>query len=223
MTYKLVLGNKNYSSWSLRGWLLLRGFDIEFEEQVVPLYTDAFTAAKQEMAPARLVPTLIVRRAASGDDWIVWDSLAIAEFLHEQHPDAGIWPGDPQARALARSLCAEMHAGFGALRSTMPMNMRRQIAGFEASPEAQEDIARIQHLWSWASGKFGGEGPYLFGASFTAADAFFAPVASRFRTYRVKLTPASAAYVDAIHDHPAVAEFSEAAKSEPWTLDHAEL
>ena len=221
MNYKLVLGNKVYSSWSLRAWLLFKPFDIDFEHQVVPLYTDEFEKFREDRFPARQVPTLVVMREQKPT--VLWDSLSIAEFLHEQHPEAGIWPTVPTTRAIARSLCAEMHSGFKALRSTMPMNLKRAYSNFVPDADAHADIKRIFDLWHWAKSNCGGDGPYLFGEKFTAADAFFAPVASRFLTYAIALDDLSRAYADALLSHPATAEFWEDAQSETWIMAHNEF
>ena len=185
MPYTLILGNKTYSSWSLRGWLLFKPFGITFEHRVVPLHTDEFAAFQQENFPARQVPTLVVEKR--GRSITIWDSLSIAEYLHEQHTDAGIWPADNDARAAARSLCAEMHSGFTALRRTMPMNLRQHYKTFVPDAEATADIERVCALWTWAKSRWGTGGPFLFGERFTAADAFYAPVASRFRPNGVKV------------------------------------
>ena len=221
MHYKLIMGNQAYSSWSLRGWLLLRAFDIEFQHQVVPLYTPEWKQFLADHFPATTVPTLLV---GEGDDQItLWDSLAIAEFLHEQHPAAGIWPRDRQARAAARCLCAEMHSSYAALRSSMPMNVRRAYKTVRADDETRADIDRIEQLWAWFASSWGGAGPYLCGDRLSAVDAFFAPVASRFRTYNVTLDPAAQAYVDALLDHPATREFYAAGRRETWVLKQVEL
>ena len=221
MQYKLMMGNQAYSSWSLRGWLLLRAFDIDFEHEVVPLYVPGWEHFLADHHPANTVPTLL---ADGGEGQItIWDSLAIAEFLHEQHPDAGIWPDELRARAAARSLCAEMHSSYVALRSTMPMNVRREYKTVRADADTQADIDRIEDLWAWAVSNWGGPGPYLFGERFGAVDAFYAPVASRFRTYNVPLKPGSQAYVEALLDHPATREFYAAAARETWVLEHVEL
>jgi len=221
MHYKLIMGNQAYSSWSLRGWLLLRAFDIEFEHEVVPLYVPEWDRFLAEHYPANTVPTLL---AGEGDDQVtIWDSLAIAEFLHEQHPEAGIWPRDMRARAAARCLCAEMHSSYVALRSTMPMNVRRDYKTVKADAETRVDIDRIEDLWAWVALKWGGAGPYLYGDRFCAVDAFFAPVASRFRTYNVALKPDSQAYVDALLEHPATQEFYAAGRRETWVLEHVEF
>lgn len=221
MQYILIMGNQAYSSWSLRGWLLLRAFDIDFEHEVVPLYVPGWDHFLEEHHPSNTVPTLL---ADDGEDLItVWDSLAIAEFLHERHPDVGIWPDEIRARAAARSLCAEMHSSYLALRSTMPMNVRREYKTVSADAATQADIDRIEDLWAWAASKWGGAGPYLFGERFSAADAFYAPVASRFRTYNVPLEPQSQAYVEALLEHPATREFYAAGERETWVLEHVEF
>jgi glutathione S-transferase len=221
MAYTLIIGNKVYSSWSLRGWLLMKPFGIPFTEKFVRLHTPEFEAFRKETAPARTVPTLLAD--IDGKALTVWDSLSIAEFLHERHPDAGIWPRDAGARAAARSLCAEMHSSYRALRSTMPMNERKRYRTFKPTAEARADIERIQALWNWAKDGWGGSGPYLFGKEFTAAEAFFAPVASRFRTYDTKLDAVSQAYCDAVLAHPATLEFFDGAAAEPWILEHNEM
>ncbi len=228
MKLKLLMGNQAYSSWSMRGWMLLRAFEIDFESEVVPLGTDAFEIYRLENFPANTVPAL--QLINGGTPISIWDSLAIAEFLHEQFPEAGIWPEDPMARASARSLCAEMHSSFADLRATMPMNVRRSYRNFTPDPAAQQDIDRIVELWHWAQSKWGGtksgwgtSGPYLFGKNFCAADAFFTPVASRFRTYGIRLDSAAQAYVDALLAHPAARDFYIAGAKENWILDECEF
>lgn len=215
MSYKLHIGNKRYSSWSLRGWLLLEAFGVPFEEALTPMFTEAFAALKTRIAPGRQVPTLEWTRE-DGRTQMVWDSLAIAELLAERHPEAGHWPADPAARALARCLCAEMHAGFGALRSNMPMNIGVDYAGRGRGPGVEADIERMQSLWALARAGHGAGGPYLFGAAYGAADAFFTPVAFRFETYGVALTPEAAAYAAALREHPAAARWRRAAEDEIW-------
>lgn len=220
MEYELILGNRVYSSWSLRVWLLFKPFDIAFRYRVVPLYTCEFEAFQTDHFPARQVPTLLLTE--DQDPTIVWDSLAIAELLHERHPGAGLWPSGPMARATARSLCAEMHSGFKALRSTMPMNLKRTYSTFQPSPEARVDIRRMMDLWNWAAAKWS-NGPYLFGPEFTIADAFFAPVAARFKTYCIKMDPGSQAYADTLLSHPDTQEFVNEAMREPWIMKHNEF
>ena len=221
MRYHLILGNKAYSSWSLRGWLLFEPFGIEFDHEVVPLYVPEYQQFLENNYPATTVPTLVVSDGV--DKSTIWDSLAIAEFLHEQHPDAGIWPTDPKARGAARCLCAEMHSGYDALRSNLPMNVRREYKSFKPNAGVQADIDRIEGLWDWARSNWGEAGPYLFGERFCAVDAFYAPVASRFLTYGVALKPESQAYVDALLQHPATQAFFEAGKRESWILEFNEF
>lgn len=221
MHYHLILGNRAYSSWSLRGWLLLEPFGIEFDHEVVPLYVPEYERFLEHNYPAPTVPTLVVED--EGDRTVIWDSLAIAEFVHEQYPQAGIWPADRKARAAARCLCAEMHSGYDALRFNLPMNIRRQYRTFEANAEVQADIARIEELWAWAKSNWGGTGPYLFGGRFSAVDAFYAPVASRFLTYGITLAPESQAYADSLLQHPATQAFFEAGRRESWVLEFNEF
>ena len=221
MRYHLILGNKAYSSWSLRGWLLFEPFGIEFDHEVVPLYVPEYEQFLENNYPATTVPTLVVSDGV--DKSTIWDSLAIAEFLHEHHPQAGIWPFDPKARSAARCLCAEMHSGYEALRSNLPMNIRREYRTFKPNAEVQADIDRIESLWDWARSSWGGAGPYLFGDRFCAVDAFYAPVASRLLTYGVALKPESQAYVDALLQHPSTQAFFEAGKRESWVLEFNEF
>lgn len=221
MQYKLIMGNQAYSSWSLRGWMLLRAFGIEFEHQVVPLYLPEWSRFLADNYPANTVPALQVGDA--DEHCLLWDSLAIAEFVHERHPAAGLWPDDIAARAAARCLCAEMHSSYGALRSTMPVNVRREYSTVTADADTQADIDRIVGLWAWVWSKWGAQGPYLFGDRFGAVDAFFTPVASRFRTYHIPLNPDSQRYVDALLDHPATREFYAAGQRETWVLEQCEF
>jgi glutathione S-transferase len=221
MRYHLILGNQAYSSWSLRGWLLLKAFGLDFSHEVVPLYVPGYEGFVAANHPANTVPTLQV--FAGADKTVIWDSLAIAEFLHEQHPQIGIWPTEMRARAAARSLCAEMHSSFAALRATMPMNVRREYQAFTPNAEAQADIDRITTLWAWTVSKWGGAGPYLFGERFCTADAFFTPVASRFQTYGVNLQQEAQAYVETLLNHPATLEFYAAGQREDWVLKFNEF
>ena len=211
MTYTLHIGDKPYSSWSLRGWLLLRAFGLPIDERLHRMDAAEFDAFKAACAPARTVPTL--EWSEGGRVIRVWDTLAIAETLAERHPDAGHWPADPAARAAARAISAEMHSGFAALRREAPMNTRRVPKPKALSPEAAADLARIEALWAWARGH-GGDGPFLFGA-FSAADAFYAPIAWRITGYALPIGPDSAAYVAALLDHPAMREWTEAAAADP--------
>jgi glutathione S-transferase len=212
MTYTLIIGDKAYSSWSLRGWLLFDAFGIPVEERLVRLYSEELDAYRRDVAPARTVPALRIEEG--GERLLLWDSLAIAETLAERHPDAGIWPEAPGARAAARSLAAEMHSGFSNLRGDLPMNTRRRGAASALRPEVRSEFDRLQLLWSWARGEWGGDGPYLFGR-FSAADAFFAPVAFRVRAYDVPLSKNGAAYMAALLDHASVRRWEAAAEADP--------
>lgn len=212
--YTLYLGNKNYSSWSLRPWLLLRHFGIPFEERPVSVGGRGFHPGHLGYSPSGLVPCLY------DGDFAVWDSLAIAEFLAERHP--GLWPADPRARARARSISAEMHSGFAALRTAMPMNVKFRLKGKPAAPAVQREIDRVSAIWSETRETFGGEtSPYLFG-DFSVADALYAPVVWRFVTYNVPLEGAAAAYRDCMLDHPAMLAWAEAARAEQEVLAHTD-
>lgn len=187
MTYTLAIADRTYSSWSLRGWLLLVAFGLPATVRFARFDTPELAALRADYAPARTVPCL------GFDDVRLWDSLAIAETLAERHPGAGHWPEAPRLRALARSLAAEMHSAFAALRGACPMDLRGAWAGFRAPPEALADLARIEDLWAHARAASGSAG-WLFGA-YSAADAFFAPVATRVATYGLPLRPESRDYV----------------------------
>jgi len=207
---KLILGNKTYSSWSLRGWLAARLAGIDFEEVVIFLYKPGSREAILSHNPAGKVPTLVV------DGEPVWDSLAIAEYLAETCPDRGLWPADPAARRLARCVTAEMHAGFQALRKALPMDLNRRAAKTLA-PEVQADIDRVQAIWRDCRGRFGKGGDFLFGQP-TIADAFYAPVVTRFRSYEVTLDPVAEAYCRTITDWPLMQEWAAAAAEETEVL-----
>ncbi|MGH1425173.1 MAG: glutathione S-transferase N-terminal domain-containing protein [Pseudooceanicola sp.] len=189
MTYDLFIGDRTFSSWSLRGWLMLEKFDLPYQSHLVGLYSGTMADDLAPLAPARLVPVL---RTPEGT--VVGETLAIAETLAERHPDAGMWPRDPAARALARWLVAEMHAGFGALRTDCPMQLITQNKGFPASDDVKADLARIQTLWALARKNRTSDGPWLFG-EYSLADAFFAPVAARIAGYDLPVGPDAAAYV----------------------------
>lgn len=193
---KLVIGNKNYSSWSMRPWVLMKGLGLPFEEIKLSFNIGLgapFTAAMQRWSPAGRVPVLLL-----DDGFAVWDSLAIAETLHDRFPGAGVWPADPNARARARSVCAEMHAGFSALRSACPMNIEAALPEigrlvWRDKPAVRADVARLEAIFAAALEASGG--PFLFGA-FGAADAYFAPVALRFRTYALPVSATTQAYCE---------------------------
>lgn len=206
---KLLIANKNYSSWSLRAWLALRGAGIEFEERLLPFLSPEFEAAFEGLSAPRRVPLLL-----DGTD-AVWDSLAIIEHVAERYPDRPVWPTDRAARMMARSICAEMHAGFQSLRGHMPMNLWRPPEPRAYEEAVAADIARVTDIWREARSRFGGEGPFLFGR-FSAADAYYAPVATRLRTYQVPLDDVSAAYVAAIHAQPDFVAWRTEALKEPW-------
>ncbi len=208
---KLVIGNKNYSSWSLRGWLAAKASGLPFEEILIDLDGPDTARRIAEHSPSGRVPALI------DGDRVVWDSLAIGEYLAEKAPAAGLWPADPAARAFGRSITAEMHSGFGALRNHLPMNIRRAPAPRPEDAAVAADVARISAIWREARGRFGTEGAFLLGR-FSLADAAYAPVASRFVTYRVPLGDTEQAYVDAIFSHPAMREWVEAARAETWVV-----
>jgi glutathione S-transferase len=213
----IYLGNKNYSSWSMRPWLVLKRTTVDFDEVVVPLYLPGSKETILKYSPSGRLPALhhgAVR---------VWDSLAICEYLADSFPNFGLWPKDPAARALARSVSAEMHSGFLALRQHLPMNVRSSVPGREVISEAQTDINRIMALWRDCRTRFGdGNGDFLFG-DFTIADAMFAPVVSRFRTYRVDLEREAQTYCDAVIALPAMQEWAAAAKNEPMIVEAYEF
>jgi len=204
---KLIVGNKNYSSWSLRAWLLLAELDLPFEEEALSFNDPTFDAKLRRYEPAETVPILI------DDGTVVWDSIAITEHVAERFPDRGVWPSEPQARALARSMCAEMHASFSTLRAALPMNITARLPGLGWNVRVQEDVERITALWQAARSRFGSAGPFLFGR-FSAADAFYAPVATRFVTYDIELPAAAAAYVAAITALPSMQRWTQAAAAE---------
>jgi glutathione S-transferase len=210
---KLIIGNKNYSSWSFRPWIAMKAAGIAFEERLISLNDPEFKRAIAPVSQNGKVPAL-------DDDGVhVWETLAILEYLAEKFPHAGLWPAAPSARAHARAVAAEMHGGFVALRGECPMNFWRPVKQRELSPEARADVARIDAMWAECLDRYGG--PFLFG-SFGAADAMYAPVVSRFRTYAVEVGAASRAYMDAIMALPAWREWKEAALKEPWILPYDE-
>ena len=205
----------------MRVWLLFRHFNIECEQIVIPLYTNAFEQFRASHYPVRSVPAVQISQL--NQSVTIYDSLAITELLHEHHPDLGIWPSKMVHRAIARSLCAEMHSGFKALRATMPMNLKRVYKTFRPDDETYTDIRRIENLWHWARSIWAKDGPYLFGQNFTAADAFFVPVAERFRTYGIELEKVAVTYMTTLLKHPARKEFFKAAQHENWIMAHNEF
>jgi len=189
MTYDLYIGDRAFSSWSLRGWLMFEKFNIPHRTHMLGLYSGTMKQELADLAPARFVP---VMRTPAGD--VVGDSLAMAETLAEQNPDAGLWPADASARILARWMVAEMHSGFGALRAQCPMQLLHQYQGFTVSSGVQSDLDRLQELWSLARSRHGRDGPWLFG-KYSLADAFFAPVAARIAGFGLTVDNEAASYV----------------------------
>jgi glutathione S-transferase len=216
MSLTLVIGNKNYSSWSMRPWLALKAAGIAFDEVFVPLYTDG--ADKQrilDFSRSGKVPVLV------DGEITVWDSLAIIEYAAERFPDAHLWPQDRAARAHARAICAEMHSGFMALRRECGMNLHRPVAAKPLSDEAQGNIARVQEIWTACRARYGATGPYLFGA-FSAADAMYAPVVHRFLSFAIDVTPPVRAYMDAMRALPAFRQWTAEALAETLVIPRLE-
>ncbi|MBI1244826.1 MAG: glutathione S-transferase [Alphaproteobacteria bacterium] len=205
------LGNKSYSSWSLRGWLACKLTGLPFREEVHPMDTPEWKPWISARSPSGKVPYVTLDGAP------LWESLAIGEQLAELNPGQ-FWPEKAAARAHARSIAAEMHAGFGELRKAMWMNLRRSFPGKGRTAGALADIARIEALWEGTRQRYAGDGPFLFGARFGFADAMYAPVVARFHTWQPALTARSRAYVDAVWNHPFMAQWVADAKAEPWTL-----
>lgn len=213
----LIIGNKAYSSWSMRPWFAMMGQGLKFRETVLPLFEPQTQPEIRKYSGAGKVPILVHGGIT------VWDSLAIVEYLAEAFYDKAWWPTDPHARAVARAVSAEMHSGFQPLRQAMGMNTRKTYpAGTGLTPDVQENIDRIKTLWTECRTKFGAGGPYLFGA-FSNADAMYAPVVTRFKTYSVPLDPVSQAYCDAMMAHPAMKQWYEAAAKETWVIEKYEL
>jgi glutathione S-transferase len=216
MTLTLVIGNKNYSSWSMRPWVALKARDIAFEEVLIPLYTGE--ADKQRLlgfSPSGKVPALV------DGDVTVWDSLAIIEYAAERFPQARLWPEDRAARAHARSISAEMHSGFAALRNECGMNLHRPVGAKPLSDNARADVARIQQIWAECRERYGKAGPYLFGA-FSAGDAMYAPVVHRFRTYAIDVTPVARDYMTAMTSLPAFRQWTSDGLAETLVIERFE-
>jgi glutathione S-transferase len=211
----LAIASKNYGSWSLRGWLLCKMAGLDFDETTVSSDDPSTRAELLLLSPSFLVPRL------SHDGIKVWDTLAIAEYLHELKPDVGLLPKDPIARALCRSISGEMHSGFTNLRSALPMNLKAHYPGYKVFAGAQPDIQRITEIWRECLDDCGG--PYLFGRKPCLADAMFAPVCTRFVTYDVKLDAPCAAYCKTIMAWPLMQEWIEAAKTEPEELEELDV
>ena len=217
--FKLIIGNRAYSSWSMRGWLAAKQSGDEFEELVVPMFDAEWEKRREgdEFAPSLgKVPILW------DGDIVVWDSLAIIEFLADRYGQALYWPEDESARAVARSMSAEMHSGFANLRRELPMNVRKSFAPVELSDAVREEIDRILQLWAQARARFGGTGDYLFG-EWCAADIMYAPVVTRFITYGVAVPSFAAVYMKAVLSHPDVAEWIDKAQDERWVIEEYEV
>jgi len=211
----LTISSRNYSSWSLRGWLLARLARLDFEVQLVSLDDPSVRSELLLLSPSILVPCL------THDGVSVWDTLAIGEYLNEIRPEAGLLPADRAARARCRSISGEMHSGFSSLRSALPMNLKARFPGFKVWARAQADIGRIRQVWEECLATWGG--PFLFGSKPCLADAMYAPVATRFLTYDVRLEGAAAAYCEQILALPEVLEWTEAAQQEPDEIDEFEV
>ena len=219
MPLQLIIGNKNYSSWSLRPWLAMKVAGIAFTETVIPLDTPDFRTKVSALSGGEgrgSVPVLI------DGDIHVWESLAILEYLAEKFPRAGLWPAREDARAHARAIAAEMHAGFLPLRRHLPMNIRRPVKQRPGDDAVLADVARIDAIWNECRSRFGAGGPFLYGG-FGAADAMYAPVVWRFHTYAADVSEAARAYIDAVMALPASCEWRDAARGEPWVLEHDEV
>jgi glutathione S-transferase len=217
MALTLVIGNKNYSSWSMRPWLALKAGNIAFDEVAIPLYTgDADKQRILQFTPSGKVPVLV------DGDVTIWDSLAIIEYAAELFPKAHLWPQDRASRAHARSVSAEMHSGFAALRNECGMNLHRPVGPKALSADARADIARIQQSWAECRARYGKLGPYLFGA-FSGADAMYAPVVHRFRIYAIEVTPEIRGYMDAMTALPAFQEWTRAGLAETLLIDKFEV
>lgn len=215
----LFIGNKNYSSWSMRPWLALRWAGIGFEEKMVPLGPRGMgpNPAIVAISPSGTVPALEL-----GQNETIWDTMSICEWAHEAAPDAGLWPRDPMARALARSASAEMHAGFGAVRQEMPMNVRRRKSAHALSQAAQANVARIDMLIATLAKRYDHTGSgWMFGHP-TIADAFYAPVATRFRTYNIALSPITQKWCDTLFADADFQEWERDAASETWTIGESD-
>ena len=215
---KLIIGNKNYSSWSLRGWLALKQSGLHFDEILVNIGGEEWAAAKKEsgeIMPAGKVPILW------DGDTVIWDSLAILEYCGDKVGRDRFWPKNDTARGMARSMVGEMHSAYLALRRECPMNMRKRFDGVQITEDCRNDIVRILQLWAEARARFGQGGPYLFG-TFGAADVFYAPVVSRFVTYGIAVPGFAQSYMQAVWEHEWMVGWREAAENEQWTLEQYE-
>jgi glutathione S-transferase len=216
MAFTLVIGNKNYSSWSMRPWIALRAAGIPFEEIVIPIYEPGSKERFLQHSPAGKVPILLDGEVR------VWESLAILEYVAERFPQAGLWPAEVAARAHARAIAAEMHAGFVPLRRHCPMNMWRPVKARDLPPDVAANVSRIDAIFADCRERFGKGGPFLFGR-FGAADAMYAPIVSRLHTYGVAVGGVAKAYMEAVMALPAWGEWRAAALQEPWVLAEDEV
>src|SRR5215510_1274127 len=216
MALKLIIGNKNYSSWSLRPWIALKVAGITFEEEVISLDAKDFKARVSKVSGTGKVPALVDGNVH------VWESLAILEYLAEKYPSVPLWPADPAARALARAIASEMHAGFVPLRRHLPMNMWRPVMPRQLTADVESNVRRIEAIWTDCRTRHGAGGAFLFG-NFGAADAMYAPVVARFHTYAVEVGAVARAYMDAVMALPAWVEWRTAALKEPWVLQEDEV
>lgn len=216
---KLILGNKNYSSWSLRGWLAMKQSGLHFDELTVPMMGKEWDKATQETGEIRpssgKVPILW------DGDAVIWDSLAILEYLADRVGRDRFWPKDDAARGMARAMVAEMHSSYMSLRAEMPMNVRKRVPLENVSDQTRADIVRILGLWAEARARHGSAGPFLFG-TFGAADVFYAPIVSRFITYGIGVPGFAQSYMEAVWEHDWMKEWIEAAQAEEWVIEHYE-
>jgi glutathione S-transferase len=220
---KLIIGNKAYSSWSLRGWLAVKQSGLPFEEITVPLFDEEWERRREgnEFAPSGGKVPVLWDGDVGGSGAVIWDSLAIIEWLADKTDRGRFWPEDEVARGMARSMAAEMHSSYPNLRRDYGMNVRKHFPPREISEEAKGEIARIMELWAQARARHGGGGPYLFG-TFGAVDIMFAPVVTRFVTYSIPVPRFAAAYMEAMLSHPWMQEWIQAAQDEPWVIEQYE-
>ncbi len=213
---KLIIGNKNYSSWSLRAWLAAKQSGLAFEEIIVPLYGEGWESAKQDdsglQASSGKVPLLW------DGETVVWDSIAILDYLADKVGRERFWPKEDAARGMARSMVAEMHSGYHTMRSEFPMNIRKRFEGVQPSETTKQEVVRILGLWAEARARFGSGGPFLFG-TFGAADIFYAPVVSRFISYGVAVPGFAGAYMEAVWEHDWMQAWIEASENEEWVIE----
>lgn len=213
---QLVIGNKNYSSWSLRPWILLRHAELKFDEVHVPLFTSKGNQMLGDLSPSGKVPVLHT------DGFVLWDSLAICEYLADRHPEKKLWPTDQQARAHARAICSEMHSGFNHLRESMPMNCRKTYQGFQVSPDTEQDIGRIKTILTEALDNYSSTTGWLYG-DYGIGDAMYAPVVSRFHTYGVQCAGKLADYCEKVLEDTHLVDWYQAAELETEIIEKSEM